>query len=66
MMVPGTVLSRVFSSWLAAAVLLTASAIAHAQDPLHAWTGGADPARRLTACSGFSMDRALDRILPSW
>jgi thimet oligopeptidase len=32
-----------FSSWLATAVLLAASTGAHAQDSLHAWTGGADP-----------------------
>jgi len=36
--------SRAFSSWIATAVLLAASSGAHAQDSLHAWTSGVDPA----------------------
>ncbi len=36
-------LSRAFSSWVATALLLAASAGTHAQDPLHAWIGGTDP-----------------------
>jgi thimet oligopeptidase len=44
MVIRGTLLSRAFSSGLVSAVLLAASAGAHAQDTLHAWTGGADPA----------------------
>ena len=43
MFIRGISPSRAFLSGLATAVLLAASAGAHAQDSLHAWTGGADP-----------------------
>src|SRR5215472_1163979 len=45
MIVRRTVLGRIFSSgFAAAALLMVLPAGASAQDPVHSWTGGADPA----------------------
>jgi thimet oligopeptidase len=44
MFIRGISPNRAFSSLLATALLLTVSTGAHAQDSLHAWTVGADPA----------------------